>query len=158
MHMRITVFITQPLPRPLMRTPPPFQYTEAGLHSACSCSQARATVESVFSLGPLLQRWRVREPCASQLWPCWWFLPLQYNQVSITYLTASICTCTYTQWFVSVQIAYKVKQLVTLKFVFLLHVIHCVVLFFISSCMRTTAVMLAADCCARHGYEARFAP
>ena len=49
------------------------------------------------------------------------------------YLTASICTCTYTQWFVSVQIAYKMKQLVTLKFVFLL---HCVVLFFISSWER----------------------
>ena len=48
----IMVFITQSLPHPLMRTPPPpppFQYTEAGLHSACSCSQARATVESVFS-------------------------------------------------------------------------------------------------------------
>ena len=47
------------------------------------------------------------------------------------YLTASICTCTYTQWFVSVQIAYKVKQPVTLKFVFLLHVLHHVVLMFL---------------------------
>ena len=45
------------------------------------------------------------------------------------YLTASICTCTYTQWFVSVQIAYKVKQLVTLKFVFPLHVLHHVFFF-----------------------------
>ena len=39
------------------------------------------------------------------------------------YLTASICTCTYTQWFVSIQIAYKVKQL--------LHVLHHVVLMFL---------------------------
>ena len=39
----------QPLPRPLMRRPPPlFQYTEAGF---AIYSQARATVESVFSPG-----------------------------------------------------------------------------------------------------------
>ena len=39
----------QPLQRPLIRRPPPlFQYTEAGL---AVYSQARATVESVFSPG-----------------------------------------------------------------------------------------------------------
>ena len=42
--------------------------------------------------------------------------------------------------------AYKVKQLVTAKFFFFLHVLH-----YDLSIMRTIAVMLAADCCARHG-------
>ena len=113
-----------------MRRPPPlFQYTEAGL---AVYSQARATVQSVFSPGTAASVMaRPGTLCIATVTVV--VILAAAVQPGDHYLTASICTSTYTQWFVSVQRAYKVKQLVTLKFVFLLHVLHCVVLFFISS-------------------------
>ena len=58
-------------------------------------------------LGLLLQWWRVREPCASQLWLVILAVAGEH------YLPASVCRCTSFWVF-----AYKVKQLVTLQKIF----------------------------------------
>ena len=127
----ITVFITQPLPRLLMRMPPPPPFNirkrsstrlavavKHGLHSS---QYSPGTAASVMARPGTL--------CIATVTVL--VILAAAVQPGERYLTASICTCTYTQWFVSVQIAYKVKQLVTLKFVFLLHVLHHVVLMFL---------------------------
>ena len=114
-----------------MRTPPPppFQYTEAELHSACSCSQARATLESVFSWDRCFSdgasRNLVHRNCDSAGDSCccsttWWALP---NRKHLhMYLYTMVCVSAN-----SIQSEAACYP----KFVFLLHVLHHVVLMFL---------------------------
>ena len=115
-------------------------------------SQARATLESVFSPGTAASVMaRPRTLCISTV-----TMLVILAVAGEHYLPASICRCTSFWVF-----AYKVKQLVTLqKFFFAFPTLYVVVFiafffFFWNSLWERN---VSRQCCARHGgYEARFA-